>query len=172
MYKMDNSDNVIFVASFSKILGPGLRLGYFCAPDKYLDDIITHRWDAGTSTLSCMIVADYLKEHMWSHISSHVAIIKEKRDTLMDALEENLSGVIECIRPRGGLFAWVTLPETINLKKLEELSSERGVVYSPGRILHWRQQDIKNLRLSYTHMSLDDIREGIALLSKCVKEAM
>lgn len=172
MYKMDNSDNVIFVASFSKILGPGLRLGYFCAPDKYLDDIITHRWDAGTSTLSCMIVADYLKEHMWSHISSHVAIIKEKRDTLMDALEENLGGIIDCIRPRGGLFAWVTLPETINLKKLEELSSKRGVVYSPGRILHWRQQDIKNLRLSYTHMSLDDIREGVALLSKCVKEAM
>lgn len=172
MYKMDDSDNVIFVASFSKILGPGLRLGCFCAPNRYLQDILVHRWDAGTSTLSCMIVADYLKKHMWSHIASHVAIIKEKRDTLMDCLEENLGGIADWTKPRGGLFAWITLPETIDMKKLEELSSDRGVTYSRGRAFHWDEEDIKNLRLSYTHMSLEDIREGIELLSKSIKESI
>lgn len=171
LYKMDDSDNVIYIASFSKMLGPGLRLGYFCAPDRYLNDILKHRWDLGTSSLSCMIVAEYLKEYMWSHLAKHIAIIKEKRDTLLEALEENLAGIADWTRPRGGLFDWLTLPGTIDVKKLEELASERGVKYSPGRVFHARGEEIKNLRLSYTHMPLDDIREGIALLSKSIQEA-
>jgi 2-aminoadipate transaminase len=171
MYTMDTEDNVIFVASFSKILGPGLRLGCFCAPDKYLDEIITHRWDAGTSTLSCMIVADYLQRQMWPHIAKHVAIIKEKRDTLLHTLEATLDGVATWTTPRGGLFDWVTLPETIDLAKLAALAEDRGVEYSPGQVFHWNNAPIKHLRLSYTHMSLEDIRDGVTILANCIKEA-
>jgi 2-aminoadipate transaminase len=171
MYTMDTEENVIFVASFSKILGPGLRLGCFCAPDKYLDDILAHRWDAGTSTLSCMIVADFLQRHMWPHIAKHVAIIKEKRDTLLQTLEKHLDGVATWTKPRGGLFDWVTLPNTIDLSKLAALAEERGIVYSPGQVFHWNNDVIKHLRLSYTHMSLEDIRNGVAILARCIKEA-
>jgi 2-aminoadipate transaminase len=171
MYTMDTEDNVIFVASFSKILGPGLRLGCFCAPDKYLSDILVHRWDAGTSTLSCMIVADFLKRQMWPHIAKHVAIIKKKRDTLLQTLDEHLAGVATWTKPRGGLFDWITLPDTIDLQQLAKLTEEQGVVYSPGQVFHWNNDVIKHLRLSYTHMSLDDIRDGVTILARCIKEA-
>jgi 2-aminoadipate transaminase len=155
----------------SKILGPGLRLGCFCAPDKYLSDILVHRWDAGTSTLSCMIVADFLKRQMWPHIAKHVAIIKKKRDTLLQTLDEHLAGVATWTKPRGGLFDWITLPDTIDLQQLAKLTEEQGVVYSPGQVFHWNNDVIKHLRLSYTHMSLDDIRDGVTILARCIKEA-
>jgi DNA-binding transcriptional MocR family regulator len=65
----------------------------------------------------------------------------------------------------------VTLPETIDLAKLAALAEDRGVVYSSGQVFHWNDEPIKHLRLSYTHMTLEDIRDGVTILAKCIKEA-
>jgi 2-aminoadipate transaminase len=118
-----------------------------------------------------MIVADFLKRQMWPHITKHVGIIKEKRDTLLQTLGEHLDGIATWTTPRGGLFDWVTLPEMIDLAKLAALAEERGVVYSPGQVFHWNNEAIKHLRLSYTHMSLEDIRDGVTILAQCIKDA-
>ena len=172
MYRLDPAENVIFVATFSKILGPGLRAGYFCAPDKWMEAILKERWDAGTSALNTMIIAEYLKENLWSHIAQHIAIIKKKRDVLLSALDETLAGSVEWTVPRGGLFDWLTLPKAVDLKKLQATALKRGVQFTPGQSFHAADKEIPNLRLSYPHLSHEDIREGIQRLAACIQDQL
>ncbi len=75
-------------------------------------------------------------------------------------------------RPRGGLFAWLKLPESLDIAKMTQLSRENGVEYTWGREFHYNRDDIKYLRLSYPHMPLDEIGEGVAVLAKCIRQAM
>ncbi|MFC1719101.1 aminotransferase class I/II-fold pyridoxal phosphate-dependent enzyme, partial [Candidatus Poribacteria bacterium] len=75
-------------------------------------------------------------------------------------------------KPRGGLFAWLKLPESTDMAKLDQLAAENGVGYTAGREFHYNREEIKYLRLSYPHMPLDDLREGVAVLAKCVRQAM
>jgi len=166
---IDNSGMVMFVASFSKILAPGIRLGYFYASDRFLDEIMAHRWDLGTSVLASAVVAEFLKENMWSHISKQVAIIRRKRDTLMAALEEYLGDVASWVKPRGGLFLWVRLSEDVDMQKLQAESEKRGVKFDPGRAFHSEEKEIEALRLSYAHIPLDEIPNGIRLLAEAVE---
>ena len=89
----------------------------------------------------------------------------------MSALEDELSDLASWNRPRGGLFCWVKLPEAIELARLEELAAEHGVAYTPGREFHYLRKNIKYLRLSYPHMSHDEIREGVSILAECIRHA-
>jgi 2-aminoadipate transaminase len=171
IWALDDSDSVIFVATFSKILGPGIRLGYFCAPNRFLGPILNDRWDAGTSALSSFIVAEYFKYNLWSHVNKTNAILKAKRDAVIETFEEYLSGIATWTRPRGGLFIWVKLPETTDMKKLQELASKHNIGYSNGQAFHARSEPMKAIRLAYGSLPLDDIREGITLLSQCILDA-
>ena len=71
----------------------------------------------------------------------------------------------------GLIFAWLKLPQSIDLTRLEALAVEAGVAYTPGRSFHCRSENIKFLRLSYPHMTDDDLRKGVALLSECIEGA-
>ena len=106
-------DANFFVGSFSKILAPGFRLGYCYLPEKYLEQAFELKKfiDLGTSGFTSMVVAEFLRDNMWSHIERHCAIIKDKLDVLLDTLERNLSDQeVSWIRPKGGLFVWIKLP--------------------------------------------------------------
>ena len=168
---LDDSDSVIFVATFSKILGPGVRLGYFCAPDRLLGQILNIRWDAGTSALSSFIVAEYFKDNLWNHVEKTNANLKAKRDAVIETFEEYLSGIASWTRPRGGLFIWVELPETTDMDKLQQLASKHNIGYSNGQAFHARSELLKAIRLAYGSLSVEDIREGITLLSQCILDA-
>ena len=174
LFALGNQQSVTYIASFSKIFGPGIRLGYLCTADRFVKQIheMKRYLDAGTSALASFIVAEYLQDNLWSHVAKHNAIIKEKRDVLLEALTEHLTGYAKWNEPRGGLFVWIKLPEAINMNRLEQLSEHCGVRYDPGTTFHVRNKDIKYLRLSYAHMTQDEIREGIALLGKCIEECL
>ncbi|MFW6126278.1 MAG: PLP-dependent aminotransferase family protein, partial [Chloroflexota bacterium] len=78
LYTLGDPDTILFIGSFSKILAPGIRLGYLCAPDRLLPDLRElkrHGQDAGTSGLSSFIVAEYLRDNLWAHIEKHAEII-------------------------------------------------------------------------------------------------
>jgi 2-aminoadipate transaminase len=87
------------------------------------------------------------------------------------ALEQELGGLASWNRPRGGLFCWLKLPEQVELERLEALAAEHGVAYTPGRDFHCRRENIKYLRLSYPHMSPDEIRAGVSILAQCIRHA-
>jgi 2-aminoadipate transaminase len=174
LFALGDQGSVTYIASFSKIFGPGIRLGYLCTPDRFVKQIheMKRYLDAGTSALASFIVAEYLRDNLWSHVAKHNAIIKEKRDVILEALRIHLSDYATWNKPRGGLFLWVELPEAVDMQKLEELSDQCGVRYDPGKSFHVRSKELKYLRLSYAHMTQDEIRQGIALLAKCIKKCV
>ena len=171
MYGLDDSDVVIYIASFSKILGAGVRLGYFTAPQPLLNEIAGTKIDGGTNVLASCIVAEYLKENLWSHEEEINAIVKRKRDTMLEALEEHLGDLASWTHPPGGLFIWVKLPEITDIEKLHALLREKGVICGAGRSFHCNSEDVKYIRLAFGYPSLDEIKEGISLLAHAVREA-
>lgn len=171
LFTLDDSGSVIYVASFSKIMGPGLRLGYFCAPDRYLDGILANRYDGGTSALAACIVAEYLKDHMWSHIDQLNVRLRETRDALLAALDKYLGDIATWTHPRGGLFLFITLPERTDLARLRKLANSQEVDFTEGQKFDTRRRELKAIRLSYAHIPAADMDEGIRRLAECVRAA-
>lgn len=171
LYTLAQSQSVAYIGSFSKIIGPGLRLGYVCVPSGF-EKLAQRRIGMKVSGLASLIVAEYLRDNLQSHIERHNEVISEKRGVLMEALEKELGDCVSWNRPRGGLFAWLKLPESIDQAKLDQLAKQNGVGYTPGREFHYNREDIKYLRLSYPHMSFDELREGVAVLAKCIRQAI
>lgn len=169
---LDEDKDVIYIGSFSKIVAPGIRLGYFYSPEKYMDIILRHRWDIGTSLLASAILADYLQDKLWDQIWMQVDIIKRKKDAVLNALEENLSGYASWTEPDGGLFIWVTLNKEVDMDKLIDKAAEKGIRFDPGRMFHYRMKNLSAFRLSYAHVPLEDIFYGIEKLSEAVKELL
>jgi len=174
LYALGDPESIIHVGSFSKIVAPGIRLGYLIVPERFTDQIIIAKkvFEGGTSFFTSSILAEFLKDNLWSHVEKHNAIVKTKRDKTLEALNRYLSDYGTWIKPRGGLFIWVRLPETIDTFRLDQLAEKSGVRYDPGRIFSTDQKEVTCLRLSYAHMPEDDINEGIEVLADCVKRCM
>ena len=171
LYTLAESKSVAYIGSLSKIMGPGLRLGYLCIPPG-LEKFIQRRMSMKVSGLASLIVAEYLRDNLQSHIKRHSEIIMEKRDVLLGALETELGDCVSWNKPRGGLFAWLKLPESIDMTKLDELAAQNGVGYTAGREFHYKREEIKYLRLSYPHIPLEDLSEGVAILAKCIRQSI
>lgn len=172
LYKLARPGEVMYISSFSKILGPGIRLGYFIAPESMMTSLLTWKMDGGTSGLSQMIVAEYLGQRLWQQVAETRAAVKEKRNTLLDALEHEFGGVnMRWTRPAGGLFIWVKLPEEVDRVRLRELATERHVTYAMGRAFHALDHNVPYLRLAFGWVANDDIPEGVRRLAECVREA-
>ena len=174
LYALGDREFIIHVGSLSKIIAPGVRLGYLIAPDRFMEQIITVKkvFEGGTSSFVSAIVGEYLQDNLWSHVEKHNKIVKEKRDLTLGALNEHLDGYASWTRPKGGLFIWVRFPETIDTHRLEGLAEQRGVRYDPGRMFSTDLREVKALRLSYAHMPKDEIQKGIKLLADCVKKCL
>jgi 2-aminoadipate transaminase len=170
LYALD-PDNVVYIGSFSKVLGPGARLGYFATRKDRLDEILGWKIDGGNSVLAAATAAEYFKNNLWPHIEEINGIVKGKLQAVEDALGANKDAFPWASHPKGGLFIWVKLPEDIDLKRLESIADARNVKYGTGKAFHSQNEDIKYLRIAYGYASLDDIREGVPLLADCVREA-
>ena len=171
MYPDANPGRVLYLASFSKFIGPGMRLGCMIAPPSLLGTLLDERWDGGTSAFASIILAEYLSEHMWEHIEETNGIVARKRDVLMQALRGSLGELATFHPPKGGLFAWVVLPDATDMDRLMDLLGDRGVLCTRGRDFRFDQQDIPFVRFSYAFPSHGEIRAGIEVFGACVREA-
>ncbi|MDE0505535.1 MAG: PLP-dependent aminotransferase family protein [Candidatus Poribacteria bacterium] len=171
LFKLDDSNRVIFIATFSKILGAGLRQGYFVARQPHYNAIHENRWDGGTSALASAIVAEFFKTHLDEHLAVTNAAVGAKCQAVIDTLEDNVAGLCSWTRPSGGLFLWITLPETTDMEILGELAGRHNAGFSEGRAFHYRSDPIKCIRLAYAYCHVDDIPEGITYLCDAIREA-
>ena len=171
IYALDDSPNMVYICSLSKILGPGVRLGYFIARPPMLDRILDRRFDGGNSLLAASILAAYFKDTLWEHVEMRNAILKEKRDAVFAALEESGSDICTWSHPVGGLFIWVGFPPDVDRRKLAALMAEKNILYAPGSAFHIRGEDVPFLRLAFGFIALEDIREGILAMVECIRSA-
>ena len=171
LYALDEGEDQVYIGSLSKILGPGIRLGYLMARPPMLDRILARRYDGGNSVLAASICAAYFRDTLWDHVAHTNAILREKRDAVFAGLAASVGDICTWSRPVGGLFIWVGFPADVDRKKLAGLAAEKGIIYAQGSSFHIRGEDIPYLRLAFGYSSLDDIHEGIPLLGECIRAA-
>lgn len=169
---LDKNGRVLYLGSFSKIVAPGLRIGYIVAKPE-IRKIITvakQASDVHSSNLPQYIIYEYCKQgHLTPQIKKICALYKEKRDAMLTALEEFFPPEANWTRPRGGLFIWVELPKACNCTELLALAVSRGVAFVPGTPFFVDNKGQNTMRLNFSNASLDLIQEGIGKLGNVVK---
>ena len=171
LYALDDSPNVLYIGSLSKILGPGVRLGYLLARPPMLGRILDRRYDGGNSLLAAASCAALFRDRLWQHLAETNAILKEKRDAVFAGLEAGAGDLCKWSRPVGGMFLWIEFPEEVDRDRLMALCAERGIVVARGQGFHIRREDVPAIRLAFGFASLEAIREGVPLLAECIHEA-
>ncbi len=173
IYAMDPTQ-VIHVGSFSKTLSPALRLGYVVADWTVMSRLVglKREIDSGTGALEQMIVAEYFSRSFTEHVGELTGVLKEKLDTMVDALEREFGTTVEKMwRPKGGIFLWIKLPDRIDVTKLVAPAAKEGLVFNPGPEWSCNPAETKShLRLCFALPSKDQIRNGVATLARVCYE--
>ncbi len=164
---LDDSNRVLHIGSFSKSLGPGLRLGYVVASWDVMSRLISRKTDAGTGVMDQMIVGDYFSKHYDEHIQDMRGALKRKCDVLSAALREHFGPLVDFEEPRGGMYLWVKLPPGIDSRDLVQTALEEGIAYNPGPDWSANPDAAANyIRLCFALPSEQEIWEGIEKLAK------
>lgn len=165
--------NVIYTSTFSKILAPGLRLAWVVAPVEVIKKLVQAKQgcDLHTSTLT-QYLAYQVANSPWmkTHIQFIRKIYKERRDVMIQSLEEFMPEGVQWTRPKGGLFLWATLPESCDTTKLFPIAVEAKVAYVPGSSFHPLGGGQNTMRLNFSYSKPEIIREGIRRLASVLKE--
>ena len=164
---LDDSNRVLHIGSFSKSLGPGLRLGYVVASWDVMSRLISRKTDAGTGVMDQMIVGDYFSKHYDEHIQDMRGALKRKCNVLSAALREHFGPLVDFEEPRGGMYLWVKLPPGIDSRDLVQTALEEGIAYNPGPDWSANPDAAANyIRLCFALPSENEIWEGIEKLAK------
>jgi 2-aminoadipate transaminase len=173
LYKLDGGDYVIYLGTLSKILSPGIRLGWLCAPPPVMEKVVLGKQaaDLCTSTLTQYFVAEYFAEGRWrEYVDDLVEIYRARRDTILDALERHFPAEATWTRPGGGLFVWATLPDYIDTTDLLARALREDVAFVPGAAAYVDGRGGSSMRLNFSGSDEEEIREGIKRIGRVVAE--
>ena len=173
LYKLDGDDYVIYLGTFSKILSPGIRLGWLCAPPPVMAKVGLGKQasDLCTSTLSQYFVHEYFGEGNWlDYVSSLCDVYRGRRDAMLEALEEYFPEEATWSRAEGGLFLWATLPDFIDTTDLLARALRENVAFVPGSAAFVDGRGHSSMRLNFSASGEDEIREGIKRIGRVVSE--
>lgn len=170
-----NPDGCIYLGSFSKVLAPGLRLGYVVAPKAIYPKLLQAKQaaDLHTPSFNQRIVAEVLKDgFLERHVPTIRALYKQQRDAMLAALEREMAGLgVSWNSPAGGMFLWLRLPEGMNAIELLPKAVERNVAFVPGAAFYANNGDQRTLRLSFVTASAAQINTAIAALAATIRQA-
>jgi 2-aminoadipate transaminase len=173
LLSLDGGVYVMYLGTFSKILSPGIRLGWVVAPPPVLEKINLGKQaaDLCTSTLSQLMVQAYFAEGRWrDYVESLTEIYRGRRDTMLDALADHFPAQAEWTRPSGGLFIWATLPDFIDTTDLLARALHENVAFVPGEAAFLDGRGRNAMRLNFSGSDEDAIREGIRRIGEVVTE--
>ncbi len=163
---------VIYIGSFSKMLTPGLRLGWIVAPRPVTDQLqaVKQASDLHTSLLVQAAMDEFCRRGLLHrHLKRIRRIFRNRRDAMADALRAWLPSEAKWKVPQGGLSMWVTLPPEWNTEDLLTASQSRGVQFLPGSVFYFRSTRFHSLRLSFASENETAIREGIRILGQIIE---
>ncbi|MBC3936093.1 PLP-dependent aminotransferase family protein [Undibacterium rugosum] len=167
-----NPDGVIYMGSFSKVLTPGIRLGYIVAPVPLIRKLEQAKQasDLHTAQLTQMVVYEVIKDgFLEEHIPTIRALYSRQCDVMLEAMNQHFPASVSWTRPEGGMFIWVTLPAHMDSKQLLDEAIAQNVAFVPGGPFYANEAEKNTLRLSFVTVSPERIHEGIEKLGKLIK---
>ncbi len=168
-----NDEFVIYASTFSKILSPGVRLGWTVAPAPILQKMNLGKQaaDLCSSSISQYFVGAYFESGPWEdYVRSLIEIYRRRRDVMLDALAEHFPREAEWTHPQGGLFIWATLPDYIDTTDLLARALQEHVAFVPGRAAFVDGRGGSSMRLNFSGVDEDEIREGVRRIGEVVRE--
>ncbi len=173
IHALDDTGSVMYVASFSKIIAPGMRIGYGTGPSEVLDRAVAAKSGGSVNSFASYAVHRYSTGSLDSHIEEINDIQRAKRDAMLASLGENFGDRAEWSRPRGGLFVWLTMPEEANIAAIrDDVLAKYDVGYLAGSNFSPSGDTGANCaRLCFGFNQPDEIYEGIARLAEAFENA-
>ena len=173
---LDKSNRVVYFGSFSKILSPGLRIGFACcAPELMARMVICKQvQDVHTPVVTQMIAHEFLTRYsVDEHIAKISKVYGDKCKFMMDLMDEYFPECVEHTRPEGGLFLFCTMPEGIDSKDLLTKAIEKNVAFVPGATTMLDDKKVySSFRINYSQASFEQIEKGIKILADVLNEAV
>ncbi len=173
--RAEDSENVIYLGSFSKTIVPGFRIGWALVPQSLKEKLVI----ASESSILCpsnfsqKAIASYLANQPWrEQIASFCALYKVRRDAMLSALDAYFPKAATWTKPAGGFYVWVTLPPEIDTKAMVPRAIAAKVAYVPGTAFYADGFGSWSLRLSYCYPNPERITQGVMALSKVVEQEM
>jgi DNA-binding transcriptional MocR family regulator len=173
--RAEDSENVIYLGSFSKTIAPGLRVGWALVPPSLKEKLVI----ASESSILCpsnftqLTISSYLADQPWrDQIASFCELYKVRRDAMLESLDEHFPATAQWTKPGGGFYVWVTLPPEIDTTALMPKAIVAKVAYVPGTAFYADGFGSWSLRLSYCYPTPERIREGVKALGGVIKQEM
>lgn len=170
--RAEDTENVIYLGSFSKTIAAGLRVGWALVPPSLKEKLVV----ASESSILCpanftqLTISNYLADQPWrDQIASFCELYKVRRDAMLESLDEHFPASATWTKPGGGFYVWVNLPPEIDTKLMMPKAIVAKVAYVPGTAFYADGFGSWAMRLSYCHPTPERIREGVKALSNVVK---
>lgn len=171
----DTNGMVVYLGSFSKIFAPGIRIGWVCASEELLSKYVTVKQgaDLQPSTITQRELAKFMEMYsLDKHIKKLISVYAKRKDLMIEMMDKEFPKSIEFTRPKGGFFAWITMPDGIDAMKLCMKALEEKVAFVPGASFFIEKGFDNYFRMNYSSMTEEKIIEGVIRLGKVLKSAM
>jgi 2-aminoadipate transaminase len=169
-----NPDGCLYLGSFSKVLAPGLRLGFLVAPQALYPKLLQAKQaaDLHSPGFNQRMIAEVMKDgFLERHVPTIRALYKSQRDAMLAALQREMPGDVSWNTPDGGMFLWARLPAGMNAVALLPKAVDKNVAFVPGAAFYAGQADERTLRLSFVTASVEQINTGVAALAAAIRES-
>ena len=170
--RAEDSENVIYLGSFSKTIAPGFRIGWALVPQALKEKLVI----AAESSILCpsnfaqLSISGYLADQPWrEQIAEFCKLYKVRRDAMRESLEKYFPEGVTWTHPEGGFYFWLTLPEGIDTKAMMPKAIAAKVAYVPGTAFYADGFGSRSMRLSYCYPTPERIRDGVKALAGVVK---
>jgi DNA-binding transcriptional MocR family regulator len=173
--RADEADGVIYLGSFSKTFAPGFRVGWVLAPHAVREKLVLAQESATLCppSFSQMAVSAYLTQHDWlGQIKQFREMYRERRDAMVEALDDLMPASARWNVPTGGFYVWVTLPQGLDAKAMLPRAVTARVAYVPGTAFFADGFGSQSMRLSYCYPTPERIREGVRRLTGVIEEEL
>lgn len=162
LYALSNGDHGVKLASFSKIIATGLRMGWIMGPPAFVTRVAALRYDMGSSPFLGRVIAEMLENgDVDRHVENLRGIYRRKLERVEEALGRHCGAWASFSRPAGGFFLWVQLRPGLDCAAVQRAAAERGVIVGQGPQFFADGVATNHLRLAFSYVSMEDIEEGI-----------
>jgi 2-aminoadipate transaminase len=176
LFALAPGQGVLRVGSFSKILAPGVRMGWLMGPDGLMERLIgsgLRCMGGGANPLMANILATYCRQgRLELHIERLCQVYRERRDAMLAALETHMPPGVHWTRPGGGFFIWVTLPEPLRAAEVAKQAREAGLLIPVGDPFFAETQTGQYLRLAFSYVTPEKIQKGIGTLGQVLEASL